>query len=208
VKISGCNVKRRSSLQQCVLAALVVMLALFSGSAASAAEQKSPSAILLIARGDLEDPNFADSVVLVMNNIGSAPVGIIINRPTEITVSKLFPDLVRAERLRDKIYFGGPVDLDTVWFLFRAPKRPEHSIPILDGVYLSASRDLLFQLLRRDDPMAGLRIFVGHSGWGPGQLEAELGNGDWTLEHAEAERIFHGKPEHPWPAKPAAKHST
>jgi putative transcriptional regulator len=114
----------------------------------------------------------------------------------------------RPERLRDKIYFGGPVDTDSVWFLFRAPKRPEHSIPVLEGVYLSASRDLLMQLLRREEPMAGLRIYVGHSGWGPGQLEAELGNGSWTLEHAEAERIFHGKTEFPWPTKPADRHST
>lgn len=201
--------KGRSNLQPYVVAALAMLLALpaLTGSA-GAADAKPMNAILLIAKDDLDDPNFADSVVLVMNNIGPAPVGVIINRPTEISVSKLFPDLGRPERMRDKVYFGGPVDLDSVWFLFRAAKRPEHSIPVLQGVYLSASRDLLLQLLRRDEPMAGLRIYVGHSGWGPGQLEAELGNGSWRLEHAAAERIFHGKGEHPWPSKPAAKHST
>jgi putative transcriptional regulator len=199
----------RPNLHRYVVTALVMLLALPAVTGpAGAADAKPMNAIFLVARGDLEDPNFADSVVLVMNNIGSAPVGIIINRPTEITVSKLFPDVGRAERMRDKVYFGGPVDLDSLWFLFRSAKRPEHSIPVLQGVYLSASRDLLLQLLRRDQPMAGLRIFVGHSGWGPGQLEAELGNGSWTLEHAEADRIFHGKAEHPWPSKPAAKHST
>ena len=47
--------------------------------------------------------------------------------------------------------------------------------------------------------MDGLRIFIGHSGWAPGQLEAEIARGAWTLERAEPDAIFKGKPEHPWP---------
>lgn len=143
-----------------------------------------------------------------MNNLGPAPVGIIINRPMPIPVSQLLPDLKHLAQVRDKVYFGGPVSFGSVWFLFRAPKPPEHAIQACDGVYLSADRKLLLQLLGRDKPMDGLRIFVGHAGWAPGQLEAEIGHGDWTLKRADPEAIFNGKSEHPWPSSQAPKPST
>ncbi|MGB6604722.1 MAG: YqgE/AlgH family protein [Steroidobacteraceae bacterium] len=158
------------------------------------------TAIFLVARTELPDPNFADSVVLVMNNLGPGPVGVILNRPTKIPVSELFPDLKPLGPLHDKVYFGGPVEIRTVWFLFRALKRPEHAIEACDGVYLSADKELLLRLLHRDKPMEGLRIFIGHSGWSPEQLQNEISRGDWTLKHAESDALFNGQTEHPWPA--------
>jgi len=174
----------------------------------SADDAKPLTAILLVARAELPDPNFADSVVLVMNNLGPAPVGVIINRPTQVPVSRLFPDLKRLRQQQDKVYFGGPVELGSVWFLFRAATRPEHAIQVCDGVYFGASRELLLQLLGRAKPMDGLRIFIGYSGWALGQLEAEIAHGDWTLARAESNAIFNGKSEHPWPAPQAPKGGT
>jgi len=156
----------------------------------------------------LTDPDFAGSVVLVMNNLGPGPVGVIINRPTPVPVAQLFPDLKRLAQLHDKVYFGGPVAFGSVWFLFRATTPPEHAVQAFEGICVSADRRLLQQLLGRDKPMDGLRIFFGHSGWAPRQLEAEIAHGDWTLARAEAETIFSGKPEHPWPAPQAPRPST
>jgi putative transcriptional regulator len=192
------------------LAGALCSLALLLGTSwpAAAADARPLTAIFLLARGDLGDSDFADSVVLVLNNIGPAPVGVILNRPTQMPVSRLFPDLKRLAQLPDKVYFGGPVEFGSVWFLFRAGRAPEHAILAFDGIYLSANRELLRQLLRRDKPMEGLRIFVGHSGWAPGQLESEIASGAWTLEHAKADTIFNGKSEHPWPAPRAPKRST
>jgi putative transcriptional regulator len=201
----------RSSLylKRCVAGALAALLLLASSAwPTSAADAKPLTAILLVARDELPDSQFADSVVLVMNNLGPAPVGIIINRPMPIPVSQLLPDLKHLAQVHDKVYFGGPVAFESVWFLFRAPKPPENAIQACDGVYLSADRKLLLQLLGRDKPMDGLRIFVGHAGWAPGQLEAEIAHGDWTLKRAEPEAIFHGKAEHPWPSSQAPEPST
>ena len=183
---------------------LGLLLAVRTAEPTSAAEAKPLTAILLIARDELQPPDtdFGESVVLVMNNIGPAPVGVIVNKPTEIPVARLFPDLKRLAQLPDKVYFGGPVEFGTVWFLFRAAKAPQHAIQALDGIYLSADRELLLQLLGRDKPMDGLRIFLGHSGWAPGQLEAEIAHGAWNLGHAEPSVIFNGKSEHPWPPAP------
>jgi len=170
---------------------------------ASADDAKPLSTLLLVARAELPDSNFKDAVVLVMNNIGPAPGGIIINRPTKIPVSQLFPELERLGQLDDKVYFGGPVEIALVSFLFRADTPPEHAIRVLDGVYLSTNRELLRTLLGREKPMESLRIFIGYSGWGPGQLEREIARGDWTLAPADAGAIFERRSEHPWPEKQA-----
>ena len=170
-------------------------------------DAKAPTSILIIGRPELPDDDFADSVILVMNNMGPGTVGVILNRPTKMGISQLFPDIKRLAQLHDRVYFGGPVELGTVWFLVRAATPPEHAIKTCDGVYLSADRQLLLKLLGRDKPMEGLRIFIGHSGWAPGQLEAEIDDGDWMLDRARPDAIFNGKSEHPWPG-PGAPDST
>ena len=195
-------------LQRYVAGGLCALL-LLSGSSwpVSGADTKSLNAILIVARDHLPDSNFADSIVLVMNNLGAGPVGIVINRPMPIPVSRLFPEIKRLAQVRDKVYFGGPVDFGSVWFLFRAATPPEHAIQACDGVYLSADRELLLQLLGRNKPMDSLRIFLGHAGWARGQLEAEIERHDWTSKRAEMEEIFSGKSDHPWPPPQDPTHS-
>jgi putative transcriptional regulator len=167
------------------------------------------STILLVARDEIVDPSFGGSIVLVMNNIGPAPAGVIVNRPTAIPVSKLFPDNEALAHVDDKVYFGGPVELGVLSFLVRAAVPPEHATHVVDDVYLSADRDLLHELLSRDKPMAGLRIFAGYSGWGSGQLEAEIARGDWTMQPATARTIFEPRKTNPWPErKPAERERT
>jgi putative transcriptional regulator len=174
--------------------------------AATPAPDPNPlTAILITAQAQVRDPFFGDAVVLVLNNLGPAPVGVAINRPTTLTVAHLFPDLKHLAQLHDRVYFGGPVEFGSVWFLFRAAKQPEHAVRVCEGVYLSASRELLLRLLARDKPLDGLRVFAGHSGWAPGQLESEIARGDWKLSRAEPDVIFSGKPERLWPAPESPK---
>jgi putative transcriptional regulator len=181
---------------------LYALLMLCCVSSTTYADDKKPlTTMLLVARAELPDPNFKDSIVLVMNHTGPGPNGVIINRPTRIPVSRIYPELERLARLDDKVYFGGPVAVESVSFLFRAEKPPEGATEVLDGIYVSTDPDLLRELLGRDQPMAGLRIFIGHSGWARGQLEAEIARGDWTLAPANARAIFDTKPEHPWPER-------
>jgi putative transcriptional regulator len=179
---------------------LVAFVVLLVGivSPACADDRKAPSAILLSARAELPDPNFKDSVVLVMNNLGPVPAGVILNRPTRIGLSHLFPDLAH---VGDKLYFGGPVEVGSVSFLFRADAPPEQATQVVDGVYFSTNRELLRTLLARDKPLEGLRVFVGYSGWAPGQLEAEIARGDWKVGRVDRDALFERKSEHPWPER-------
>lgn len=195
-------------LRRGIAGALCALVFLFGTSSPPLADDAKPlTAILLVAKADLPDDDFASSVVLVMNNLGPAPIGIVINRPTRIAVPELFPDVASLAHLHDKVYFGGPVELGAVWFLVRAAAQPEHAMLAFDGVYVSADRDLLMKLLSRPKPMDGLRIFVGHSGWAPGQLESEIDRGAWSLERADPDAIFKGKSEHLWPAPRVPKDS-
>jgi putative transcriptional regulator len=187
---------------------LGALLLLFGTSSPAYADDAKPlTAILIVAKADLPDDDFASSTVLVMNNLGPAPVGIVVNRPTRVSVAELFPDVTRLAGLHDKVYFGGPVELGAVWFLFRAAAPPGHAMQAFDGVYLSADRQLLMKLLSRAKPMEGLRIFIGHAGWAPGQLESEIDRGAWSLERADADAIFNGKSEHLWPSERVPKDS-
>ena len=192
--------------------ALTAMLcaALLVGPSFSTAadDPKGLTAMFLVAREELPDPDFADSIVLVMNNLGPAPIGIILNRPTQVTVPQLFPELKGLTHLHDRVYFGGPVEFGSVWFLFRSAKPSDNAIQVFDDIYLSSSRELLVKLLNRDKPMEGLRIFIGRSSWAPGQLEEEIAQGAWGLERVQADQIFNRKSDHPWPAQQSAKNST
>jgi len=170
---------------------------------------KTVTAILLVAQGVVSDPNFGGSIVVVMNNLGPAPIGIIINRPMPLAVSRFFPKLKRLAQVHDKLYFGGPVEFpDAVWYLFRAKTAPMGAIRVCDGVYVSSDKKLLQQLLSRPNPMQGLRLFVGHAGWFPGQLQAEIEGGAWAPRRADADSIFNPQPQLPWPSRPGPKSGT
>ncbi len=177
---------------------------------AYAAGVKPPTAILLDAQTDSSDigsdPNFRNSVVLVLNDLGPDPIGFIINRPTSIPVARLFPQIKPLAQLPARVYFGGPVDFGSVWFLFRAATPPEHAVQACDGVYVSGDRDLLLKLLARAKPMDGLRILVGYAGWTTAQLEAEIAHGFWSVKRADADAIFNGDSEYPWPSSQGPQH--
>ena len=154
--------------------------------------------ILLVARKNLPDPFFRDSVVLVTRSGGLVPIGVIINRPTEVPLSRVFPDIERLGSGEEKLFFGGPVMPEHLVVLFRAAVPPTEAIEVLDGVYMSLSGELLRELLGRENPVEGLRVFAGHAGWAPGQLESEVARGDWHLVTADARMVLEMEPEKLW----------
>jgi putative transcriptional regulator len=205
--------------QRCLAAALLVVLLpqLFSQAASAPAAPAKPAvpapknqltSILIVAQDPVADPNFGGSVVVVMNNLGPAPVGLIINRPTSLTVARFFSNLKQLAQVRDAMFFGGPVDFGTVWYLFRAKTAAAPAIKVCDGVYVSSDDKLLLKLLARPQPMQGLRLFIGHAGWYPGQLEMEIQGGAWKPRRADADSIFNPEPRLPWPGATGPKPGT
>lgn len=156
-------------------------------------------AILLVASPDLRDPNFSQTVVLVSGHRSVAgPIGVIINRPTKATLARAIPDVKSLAELDDKVYFGGPLMTQALFYVFRADSPPEDAIEVAPGVYMDWGAKRLKALLARDKPTEGLRVYAGHSAWAPGQLEAEVARGSWSAAKPEARLIFSTKPEAVW----------
>jgi putative transcriptional regulator len=161
------------------------------------------SAIVLSARPGLPDPNFDGSTILVTNSVANSPFGIVLNRPTKLTVAQLLPEFADSAIADEKVHFGGPVQIDSAWFLFRSQAPVEHAVNVLGDVYLSHDREGLRTLLQRGLAKENVRVFIGYAGWETDQLEDEIARGDWKVAPASADRIFDPGTEHPWPAAPA-----
>ena len=160
----------------------------------------APPAILLVADPGLADPNFHQTVVLVARHEEvSGPFGVILNRPLPLTVARAFPEKEALAKVEDRLHFGGPVAIKGVFFVYRAAARPDSGVEVADGVYLDWNSERLRELLARDKPMEGLRLYAGHAAWSPGQLEAEVALGSWKSARPEERIIFTPKPETLWP---------
>ena len=185
-------------------AALTLAAALIMGAVApetSTPAQAAPAraAILLIADPGLSDPNFRETVVLVGRHDRIAgPIGVILNRPLPLTLARTFPENKSLAETPDRVFFGGPVALQALFYIFRAAKPPDDAIEVGDGVYLDWDGERLRELLARETPVEGLRVYAGHSAWAPGQLEREVARGDWKSARPEERIIFSTSPETVW----------
>lgn len=147
--------------------------------------------LLLVAARDMIDPRFRRTVILLLEHDDSGTLGVIVNHPTGITVGKALPKIKALTTRKDPIYFGGPVGLKVVIFLFRHDSRPPESARAFGDVYFSASSVTLERILKSGNMNdQRLRVFFGHAGWAPGQLDAELERGDWHLATADAHTLF------------------
>jgi putative transcriptional regulator len=155
--------------------------------AAAAHAQGQSKSLFLIARPGLPDPNFRESVVLVIHSESAETTGVIINRPMNRSLAELLPG-ERFEPFTDPIFFGGPVTPQGLFALFQSDKYSGPAVPMLPGVYLAVLPDSVDALLSK--PPAKIRFFSGYSGWAPGQLQGELERGDWLVVDADAKTVF------------------
>ena len=153
---------------------------------------------LLIASPALVDPNFHRTVILIAEHTGEGAMGLVLNRPAETLVTDVVPDLSELADDDAPVYFGGPVASDSVIVL------AEFDEPTLAGVLLDG--DLGFVASESADlgdiarGVRRARIYAGHSGWGPGQLEGELDEESWIVEPPRRQEIFSEDPEQLWAA--------
>jgi putative transcriptional regulator len=150
---------------------------------------------LLIASPALADPNFARTVVLVAEHGDDGAMGLVLNRPADATVSEAIDELAGLVDSGDPVFVGGPVQTESVMVLaeFDDPELAA-AIVFADIGFLPADGDLgtlAAHVLRT-------RVFAGHSGWGPGQLDAELEEGSWIVGELEAGELFAEDVEDLW----------
>lgn len=149
---------------------------------------------LLISNGGLFDPNFRHTVVLICEHSPEGALGLVLNRPTEVVVADAIPPFAAVVSPGATVFIGGPVQPQAALML------ADLNDPALAGITVVGSIGLLSGEVE-DAAVAGIRrarVFAGYSGWGAGQLEAELARDDWILEPAVPDDIFTEHPDRLW----------
>lgn len=150
---------------------------------------------LLIAEPFLADNNFARSVILLCEHSDEGSVGFVINKPTQLTLGDLLPDIYTPLL---GVNQGGPVQLDTLHMLHRMPGTFGGN-EVTPGVFWGGSYDALQEaVMNKKYHPVDLRLFVGYSGWSPGQLEKEANEGSWLITDLSEEILFETDPKDMW----------
>jgi putative transcriptional regulator len=152
----------------------------------------------LVASRRLGDPNFSETVVLLIEYGPDGAMGLVVNRPSNVKLSTVFPDVEALEQRKDTVYFGGPVAVNQMLMLIRSSAVPAASKPVIDNVYISASRKVLEGLIKKAAPDQQFRLYAGYAGWAPNQLDFERMRGDWYVLKADADSVFTLAPEALW----------
>lgn len=152
----------------------------------------------LIAMPAMVDPNFARSLTYICEHNDQGALGVVVNRPTEMTLRNLFGQidlpLDIASLAAQPVYFGGPVQTDRGFVLHQPIGDWQSTLSVQGAVGLTTSKDILEAVSRGDGPEQIL-VSLGYAGWAPGQLEQELAQNAWLTVEADPAVIF---------AKPAA----
>jgi putative transcriptional regulator len=138
----------------------------------------------------MQDPNFAQTVVLLCDYVPEGAFGLVLNRPTDLPASemvRLEPPVAGGSDL--PLFIGGPVQPERGWILVSEPPTEPDFRTIVEGLYLSTSPELLRRVLEtRPAPRA--RIIAGYAGWGPGQLDEELTQSAWLMADLDLDLVF------------------
>ncbi|MEJ7598683.1 MAG: YqgE/AlgH family protein [Kofleriaceae bacterium] len=148
---------------------------------------------LLLAMPQLADPNFSRSVVLMIEHSAQGSFGLVLNHPSPIKASELLESLEMSWRGDDAavVWAGGPVSPSTGWVLHEPvgiALPGQGTIAITPNISLSTSPDRLRAIANA--PPRQIRLLLGYSGWGPGQLEQEMSRGAWLHASAEPNLVF------------------
>ena len=162
--------------------------------------QTAPQAALsagrfLVAGQHLRDPNFAQTVVLLLNYGERGARGVIINRQTDVKLAAVFPRITGLRQRPDTVYLGGPVARNQLLILLRSDKPRAAAEHVVDDIYVSTSRRVLVDALNR---AAAVHVYAGYAGWAPGQLDREVARGDWHVLPADADTVFNETPGDVW----------
>lgn len=153
---------------------------------------------LLVANPRLADANFGRSVVLLITYDKGGSMGVILNRPTAVKLESVLPDIKELQKAELHLYAGGPVAINRMLMLVRADKPPKASLRVLDDIFVGGERDTLRPLVQGKGAARRFRVFAGHAGWAPGQLDAEIARGDWFVTGADAALILDTPPDQMW----------
>ena len=157
----------------------------------------------LIAMPNMVDPYFAKSLTYICEHNDQGALGVVINRPIDLSLQALFERInlqLQPRELHDiPVYFGGPVQTDRGFVLHQPVGEWHSTLKVRDSLGLTTSKDILEAVGRGNGP-AKMLVTLGYSGWAAGQLEHELGQNAWLTVEAGEQIIFDLPAEEKLPA--------
>ncbi len=175
------------------LRALAASSAVFMLAAAAA----SGEPMLLVAKRSFEDPVYGSTIVLARPVGGGGHVGFIVNKPTKLNLSELFPEHEASKKVADPLFLGGTVDMNLVFALVEEHgSRKDGSIRIAPDLFLAYETKAVDRIIESESDHA--RFFLGMVVWRPGQLDDELDRGLWYVDEPEAKLVLRRKTDGLW----------
>lgn len=152
--------------------------------------------ILLIAEPFLKDPNFLRTVVFLCEHQQQGSFGFVLNKQIEQTLDELITDL---EGYRLPVYYGGPVQMDTIHFLHQYPDLIPESVKVADDIYWGGNFETVTALIKSKGlDLKKIKFFIGYSGWGDGQLNGEMKEKSWLTVPANIGLVFNTRYNEIW----------
>jgi putative transcriptional regulator len=154
------------------------------------------SGILLISDPFLKDPNFMRTVVFLCEHQEQGSFGFVLNRKYENTIDELIPEL---EGHKIPLFYGGPVQMDTIHFLHQYPEEITGGQEVMKGIYWGGDFDKVVEMIKNNEINENkIRFFIGYSGWNDGQLSSELEEKSWLTVKATRKLVFHRNYKEIW----------
>lgn len=157
----------------------------------------APGKLLVASRG-LADPNFAETVILLVHCDTDSVVGLILNRRTELPISRVLAPLKTAKDLSDPVYLGGPVETPTVFALLRSKSNVEDAEHVFDDVYWISAKTALEKIISSHPDRGGFHVYLGYAGWSTIQLRNEIRLGGWFVFPPDNQTVFNANPDSLW----------
>jgi putative transcriptional regulator len=161
-----------------------------------APQKLSSESFLLVASPRTTDTRFSKTVVLVTRHGNTGPIGIIINRPQNATLDKIFPGNSAAKDFH--LFYGGPMFPKQISYLVRGADAMEGALTISGNIYLAYDPSTLGELLNGKRRHKGVRVVHGMASWAPGQLENEIKRGGWFVIPLDEAVIFEYPTDDMW----------
>ena len=161
--------------------------------------QVSPGT-LLAAWPDMLDPNFMHGIVVMCQHSDEGAYGLVVNRETSLTLADLLPEHPLLGGSDFPVHLGGPVDHSSMQFLHRVPGVITGGVELTPSLWLGGELDALaeYVVTSSEEARRNVRVFLGYSGWGAGQLEGELETGSWLPAPGDLETVFGPADEDQW----------
>ena len=154
------------------------------------------SGILLISDPFLKDPNFMRTVVFLCEHQDQGSFGFVLNRKYENTIDELIPEL---EGHKLSLFYGGPVQIDTIHFLHQYPNEIPGGQEVMRGIFWGGDFEKVVEMIKNNELDENkIRFFIGYSGWSDGQLKNELDEKSWLTVKATRKLVFHNDYKEIW----------